>query len=466
MKLITGHSGEAHITAADDGAFNAIVYTDGKFVFDTGKKFAIEKLNDNSVRIYDGYAMNQGRKLGIEKDDYEELVLENGMQNKKRADLIVIRYEKNIATGIESAELTVITGPSGSEYEDPQTLQGNIVAGDIEDDMPLYRIRFNGLEMEGIDPLFDIFNKQLSSEDYTSEEKEKLKNIDQNANNYVHPATAGNKHIPTGGAAGQVLKYGGSSGEASWGNSSYYGTCQTAAATVAKTVSLSGFSLFTGATVAVMFSNGNTATNPTLNVNDTGAKAIHYLNSALTSSTAGIISKNGVYLFVYSGSNWQLVGNIGNITISEMEKSCTTLWSGIICNESGSSVSFYVPKKYWHNDNLTLMIDCVKYQSASFVSPPNSKTVMATVTRKRDIYVVVDNVAVLNTYSASYDNGKVNKFEICENFSIDGETTMDIMVDAESLVTTDYAKVTVRKADSSPYVITDIYAVMPQEQEG
>ena len=53
MKLITGHSGEAHITAADDGAFNAIVYTDGKFVFDTGKKFAIEKLSDNSVRIYD-----------------------------------------------------------------------------------------------------------------------------------------------------------------------------------------------------------------------------------------------------------------------------------------------------------------------------------------------------------------------------------------------------------------------------
>ncbi len=296
MKLITGHSGEAHITAADDGAFNAIVYTDGKFVFDTGKKFAIEKLSDNSVRIYDGYAMNQGRKLGIEKDDYEELVLENGMQNKKRADLIVIRYARDVDTGIESAELAVITGLSGSEYEDPEMLQGDIVAGDIEDDMPLYRIRFNGLEMEGIDPLFEMFNKQLSSEDYTTDEKEKLKNIDENANNYTHPTTAGNKHIPSGGSAGQVLKYGGSSGAASWGSDSYYGTCSTAAATAAKTVSLSGFSLFTGATVAVMFSNGNTAANPTLNINSTGAKTIYYRNAALTSSTAGIISKNGVYL--------------------------------------------------------------------------------------------------------------------------------------------------------------------------
>lgn len=324
MKLITGHSGEAHITAADDGAFNAIVYTDGKFVFDTGKKFAIEKLSDNSVRIYDGYAMNQGRKLGIEKDDYEELVLENGMQNKKRADLIVIRYARDVDTGIESAELAVITGLSGSEYEDPEMLQGDIVAGDIEDDMPLYRIRFNGLEMEGIDPLFEMFNKQLSSEDYTIDEKEKLKNIDENANNYTHPATAGNKHIPSGGSAGQVLKYGGSSGAASWGSDSYYGTCSTAAATAAKTVSLSGFSLFTGVTVAVMFSNGNTAANPTLNINSTGAKPIYYRNAALTSSTAGIISKNGVYLFVYSGSYWRLVGDVGSIAISEVADKLST----------------------------------------------------------------------------------------------------------------------------------------------
>lgn len=34
---------------------------------------------------------------------------------------------------------------------------------------------------------------------------------------YAHPATAGNKHIPAGGAAGQSLVYGGSSGTAAWG---------------------------------------------------------------------------------------------------------------------------------------------------------------------------------------------------------------------------------------------------------
>lgn len=33
---------------------------------------------------------------------------------------------------------------------------------------------------------------------------------------YIHPDTAGNKHIPSGGSANQVLAYGGSSGTATW----------------------------------------------------------------------------------------------------------------------------------------------------------------------------------------------------------------------------------------------------------
>ncbi len=43
----------------------------------------------------------------------------------------------------------------------------------------------------------------------------KLDTIATNANNYVHPTTAGNKHIPTGGASGQFLKYS-ASGTAVW----------------------------------------------------------------------------------------------------------------------------------------------------------------------------------------------------------------------------------------------------------
>lgn len=59
-------------------------------------------------------------------------------------------------------------------------------------------------------------DKQLSDENYTKDEKDKLADIEEEANNYVHPTSAGNKHIPTGGAAGQVLKYADTSGTAKW----------------------------------------------------------------------------------------------------------------------------------------------------------------------------------------------------------------------------------------------------------
>lgn len=39
------------------------------------------------------------------------------------------------------------------------------------------------------------------------EQAEKLAGIENNANNYTHPTTAGNKHIPAGGAAGQALMW-------------------------------------------------------------------------------------------------------------------------------------------------------------------------------------------------------------------------------------------------------------------
>ena len=50
-----------------------------------------------------------------------------------------------------------------------------------------------------------VDGKQLSTNDYTTSEKNKLQGIATNANNYTHPTTAGNKHLPAGGTVGQVL---------------------------------------------------------------------------------------------------------------------------------------------------------------------------------------------------------------------------------------------------------------------
>ena len=55
-----------------------------------------------------------------------------------------------------------------------------------------------------------------------------------------------------------------------------YGTCSTAVGTAAKTVSMSSYALVAHGICAIKFTNGNTAANPTLNINSKGAKAIYW----------------------------------------------------------------------------------------------------------------------------------------------------------------------------------------------
>lgn len=86
-----------------------------------------------------------------------------------------------------------------------------------------------------------------------------------------------------------------------------YGTCSTAAGTAAKVVSLSGFKLQTGAEVTVRFTVTNTASSPTLNVNNTGAKGIRYLGAAVA---AGYLAAGRIYRLLYDGSYWNIVGDI------------------------------------------------------------------------------------------------------------------------------------------------------------
>ena len=67
-----------------------------------------------------------------------------------------------------------------------------------------------------------VLNKTTAS--YTDAEKTKLAGIAAGANKYVHPTTSGNKHIPSGGSSGQILRWS-ADGTAVWGadNNTTYG---------------------------------------------------------------------------------------------------------------------------------------------------------------------------------------------------------------------------------------------------
>lgn len=91
-----------------------------------------------------------------------------------------------------------------------------------------------------------------------------------------------------------------------------YATCSTTAATAAKVATLSGntnWALTAGAIVAIKFTETNTADNPTININSTGAKSVVYGTAAITTSNlsyAGYASR--VILYMYDGTNYVFLG--------------------------------------------------------------------------------------------------------------------------------------------------------------
>lgn len=85
-----------------------------------------------------------------------------------------------------------------------------------------------------------------------------------------------------------------------------YGYCETAADTVAKTVTINNFTLVTGRTIFVKFKYANTASNPTLNVNSTGAIPLYRYGTTAVSKTAATNSwqANSVIALTYDGTGW------------------------------------------------------------------------------------------------------------------------------------------------------------------
>lgn len=95
-------------------------------------------------------------------------------------------------------------------------------------------------------------------------------------------------------------------------NKVYVGTCSTGASQAEKAVVIpagQGFTLDTGAMIALKFTNSNTASSVQLNVNSTTAKSIYYANAVYTGSDEKVCGKADTYVYyVYDGTNWVWIG--------------------------------------------------------------------------------------------------------------------------------------------------------------
>ena len=86
-----------------------------------------------------------------------------------------------------------------------------------------------------------------------------------------------------------------------------YAVCSNSASTVAKTVTVNGFTLVEGARITILFGNGNTASNPTLSVNGLTAKPLILCGANINTTT---IKANDILTFVYDGTSFVGIGGM------------------------------------------------------------------------------------------------------------------------------------------------------------
>ena len=156
LELVTGYWGMEHVTAEQDADLNAGIIGSDNYVLNIGEKMRAEAVSANKVRIFDGIFMAYGRQCILGDGEYEDVTIENGTPGLLRNDMIVVKYKKDEESGKENATFAVLKGETGSVAKDPAPNRQDIRSGAFESEVPMYRVKINGLAIEKIEPLYSI----------------------------------------------------------------------------------------------------------------------------------------------------------------------------------------------------------------------------------------------------------------------------------------------------------------------
>lgn len=158
IHLVTGHAGTEHITSGDTGRLIAGIVGVGRYVLRTGTQLEATVVNSNLIRIGSGDAVDQGRHICIPAGSYEEAVIDNGSQGVHRLDVIAMRYTKDNG-GVESASIVIHKGTAVSTMSTPTRptcVSGDIIAGALVDDLPLYTVHIFETSIDTVQAVFSL----------------------------------------------------------------------------------------------------------------------------------------------------------------------------------------------------------------------------------------------------------------------------------------------------------------------
>lgn len=156
---------ETEYYAEDDAAiFQSIFGEDG--VSTTGQACKATVLSNNKVRIADGVICVGGHFARIPYGDYIDCEIENGQSGKNRNDIIVARFETTGTGGIDTYTCEVKKGTAGTVAADPEIVQEDLYKAGKVRELPLYRVKIEGLSITAVEQLFTLrkTNEELEKE--------------------------------------------------------------------------------------------------------------------------------------------------------------------------------------------------------------------------------------------------------------------------------------------------------------
>lgn len=145
IELVTGHTGDNHVTAEQFGLLNAALFGSGNYLLDSQDKIEPRILTANSIEIGTGDILMQGRHVTFPSPT--TLTITSGTEGHKRIDLVVVRYTKDLTNNREKVSLEVIEGtPTTGTPSVPMHSVGNILTGGSTlNEVPLFQVHIDGL---------------------------------------------------------------------------------------------------------------------------------------------------------------------------------------------------------------------------------------------------------------------------------------------------------------------------------
>lgn len=165
VKLMTGATGEQNIQAADDRECLAGITGLDSYIFPTGSQLKATLVDANTVTIGTGAGSLQGSRFRCSTTT--TVTIQSGTQGQFRHDIVGLHFSRE-TSGREGLEFQVLTGePAASEgaAADPAYTAGDLLKGDAEAFMPLYRVKLSGINAGDPEPMFSVLTPLATLED-------------------------------------------------------------------------------------------------------------------------------------------------------------------------------------------------------------------------------------------------------------------------------------------------------------